>query len=112
MITIIEYALMAGASYISTRSDPNKFPVPEDWVRIGRDVKDSGFEAATFQKGSEIVISFAGTYPTDYFGDQTTNSQLGAGPNLFGLAQLARVGRNSLRIAPYEIFNYRRITFH
>jgi hypothetical protein len=27
MTTAIEYALMAGASYISTRPDPNKFPI-------------------------------------------------------------------------------------
>lgn len=29
MPTIIEYALMAGASYISTRADINQFPVPK-----------------------------------------------------------------------------------
>ena len=97
MITIIEYALMAGASYISTRSELNKFPVPEDWVRIGRDVKDSGFEAATFQKGSEIVISFAGTYPTS-IGDQLTNSQLALGPNLFGMAQLEAAAAYYLQV--------------
>ena len=29
--TIIEYALMAGASYISTRDPKNQFPIPQGW---------------------------------------------------------------------------------
>ena len=32
MTTAIEYALMAGASYISTRADINKFPIPQGWT--------------------------------------------------------------------------------
>lgn len=31
MITDLEYALMAGGSYISTRGPKNQFPVPPDW---------------------------------------------------------------------------------
>lgn len=66
MATAIEYALMAGASYISTRSDINKFPVPKDWtekVEYRKKSKDSGFEATCFTNGNEIVISYAGTGP-------------------------------------------------
>ncbi|MFH1026371.1 MAG: hypothetical protein V1791_00060 [Pseudomonadota bacterium] len=65
----IDYALMAGASYISTRPDINRFPVPQGWTeqlefRARND--SSGFEATTFRNAAnpnEIVISFAGTYP-------------------------------------------------
>src|SRR3989344_8154400 len=65
MTTTIEYALMAGASYISTRADINQFPVPDGWLeRVDkRQVLPSGFEATYFTKGNEIVISFAGTGP-------------------------------------------------
>jgi hypothetical protein len=63
MATAVEYALMAGASYISTRPDVNKFPVPDGWVEAvdERKTKPSGFEATYFTKANEIVISFAGT---------------------------------------------------
>jgi len=65
----IDYALMAGASYISTRSVINRFPVPQGWaeqldLRARND--SSGFEATTFKSTAnpnEIVISFAGTNP-------------------------------------------------
>lgn len=62
MTTSIEYALMAGASYIDTRRLVNQFPAPEGWAMSNHKSKDSGFEAVTFTKGSEIVISYAGTY--------------------------------------------------
>lgn len=63
--TTIEYALMAGASYISNRAEVNQFPVPNGWLEIinEREIKPSGFEATYFVKGSDIVISFAGTGP-------------------------------------------------
>jgi len=63
MVTTIEYALMAGASYRDTRPDVNKFPIPGGWNMVSRNPQDgsSGFEAAVFQRGTEIVISFAGT---------------------------------------------------
>lgn len=63
MTTAIEYALMAGASYISTRADINQFPVPDGWAeRIDkRQELPSGFEATYFTKGTDIVISYAGT---------------------------------------------------
>jgi hypothetical protein len=54
MATDIEYALMAGASYISTRPDVNKFPVPVGWTER-RDKRESdpvsGFEATQNQRG-------------------------------------------------------------
>lgn len=65
MADSIQYALMAGASYISTRSDINKFPVPEGWTPVidPPHFKDdvTGFEAISFTNGGEVVISFAGT---------------------------------------------------
>jgi hypothetical protein len=77
MVTEIQYALMAGASYRDTRADVNKFPTPAGWNLVSRYPQDdsTGFEAATFGNGTsiaastEIVISFAGTYPGDLLGD-------------------------------------------
>lgn len=70
MPTAIEYALMAGASYITTRPDINKFPVPQGWTPFFP-VPDpttasvfpatAGFEAVSFINSTEIVISYAGT---------------------------------------------------
>ena len=58
----IEYALMAGRAYYDTRADINRLPIPEGWSQVSRfPTSSSGFEAATFQRGNEIVISFAGT---------------------------------------------------
>ena len=34
MTTAIEYALVAGASYISTRDDVNQFPIPQGWEKV------------------------------------------------------------------------------
>lgn len=66
MTTNIEYALLAGASYRSTRDPLNRFPIPNDsgWAEIPgtyRSLNDSGFEAAAFKRGTEIVISYSGT---------------------------------------------------
>jgi hypothetical protein len=36
MASTTEYALMAGASYISTRAPINRVPAPSGWVEIGR----------------------------------------------------------------------------
>lgn len=71
MTTAAEYALMAGASYISTRAPVNQFPVPDGWFEQvdKRQNLPSGFEAtyftnaATLEASTEIVISFAGTGP-------------------------------------------------
>ena len=66
MATLFELdcALMAGASYISTRKPLNQFPVPDGWseLLVERAAKPSGFEATCFTKGNDLVISFAGTY--------------------------------------------------
>lgn len=84
MTTQVEYALMAGASYISTRASVNKFPTPNNWTKItapdfySRDPY-SGFEAISFTNGSEIVISYAGTDPGDLAGDVAADLALAAG---------------------------------
>jgi hypothetical protein len=73
----IDCALMAGVAYRSTRKDINRFPIPTDsgWNEISGSHRNlpSGFEAVSFERSSandkEIVISFAGTYPSDIFGD-------------------------------------------
>lgn len=65
MTTAIEYALMAGVSYRSTRDPKNRFQIPTGWDETPEFYRSlsSGFEAATFTNGTEIVISFAGTGP-------------------------------------------------
>lgn len=64
----IDRALMAGAAYFSTRQEINRIPIPQGWTertefRVNGD--SSGFEAISFQRGNEIVISYAGTNPND-----------------------------------------------
>jgi len=64
MATELEYSLMAGRAYQSTRNKKHWFPIPNDWKEIENSHKEnpaSGFEAVSFQKGDEVVISFAGT---------------------------------------------------
>jgi Ca2+-binding RTX toxin-like protein len=63
MANEIEYALMAGRAYQSTRGQLNWLPDLQSlgWTEFFPIQADSGFEATSFQKGSEIVISFAGT---------------------------------------------------
>lgn len=34
MTTAIQYALMAGAAYISNRDPMNRFPIPQGWVKV------------------------------------------------------------------------------
>ncbi|MDH4333136.1 MAG: hypothetical protein OEV89_11255 [Desulfobulbaceae bacterium] len=81
MVTDIELAIMAGRAYQTTRGDINKFPVPEGWdePKDERKALSSGFEAGYFQRGNEIVISYAGTYDKDYFGDILTGINLASG---------------------------------
>lgn len=65
MTTTLDYALLVGAAYYSTRAEVNRIPIPDEWNEVVEErVADTqtGFEARTFQKGPEIVISFAGTY--------------------------------------------------
>ncbi len=94
----IDRALMAGAAYFSTRDAINRFPVPQGWTeRIENRVRDdsSGFEARTFQKGNEIVISYAGTDPGDILGDIAADIGLGTG---VGSAQLLRAAEYYLQV--------------
>ena len=66
-LTTSDYALMAGASYISSRGQINRFPVPSGWLGVRYDIEPSGFEAITYINGTsigtstDVVISFAGT---------------------------------------------------
>ena len=64
MATEIEYALMAGRIYQSTRATINWLPdlLSRGWIEQRHEVNDaSGFEAVSFKRSGEIVISFAGT---------------------------------------------------
>jgi len=70
MVTNIEYALMSGRAYQTNTSDINRFPVPQGWAEFFHvpgnptfPTLHSGFEAVSFQRGNEIVISYAGTDP-------------------------------------------------
>jgi Lipase (class 3) len=78
MATTLDLALLAGASYFSTRGEINQFPIPATWNELiaFRDKDDStGFEARTFNKGTEIVISYAGNASAI---DWTANVELGS----------------------------------
>ncbi|MDK9726554.1 MAG: hypothetical protein OEL88_16935 [Sterolibacteriaceae bacterium MAG5] len=82
--SLVEYALMAGTAYRSTRDAINRFPIPTSsgWNEIigsHRSVDDTGFEALSFTKGAEIVISYAGTEPSDITGDIAADLALAAG---------------------------------
>jgi len=77
----IDLALMAGRAYYDTRTDINRFPVPDGWTEFFHVPNEtfpssSGFEAVSFQRGDEIVISYAGTYNKS-FGDLATDLALG-----------------------------------
>ncbi|UVT17015.1 MAG: hypothetical protein H8K04_05530 [Nitrospira sp.] len=70
MVTELEYALMAGRAYQSTRAEKNWFPTLDSygWLEpLEKRRRDpaTGFEAGYFQRGTEIVISIAGTDPND-----------------------------------------------
>jgi len=90
----IDRALMAGAAYLSTRPEINRFPVPQGWTeRIENRAsnENSGFEARAFQKGNEIVISFAGTNPNESLlgPDHTADYLLATGVGSVQLEQAA-----------------------
>src|SRR4051812_41567530 len=95
MSTTLEYALMAGRAYQSTRNAINLFPTAEGWTTSGNKVGSSGFEAISFQRGGEIVISFAGTYDKDINGDQLANAGLANG---LGSAQLLQAVQYYLQV--------------
>ena len=83
MTTPVNFALMAGGAYFSTRNEVNRFPVPFGWTAIPRNPEPSGFEAVVFQRGSgtnaEIVISYAGTDFDDKTGDVAADAALWLG---------------------------------
>lgn len=86
MISTIEYALLAGRAYQSTRNEKNLFPVPDGWLEpldLRKIDQSTGFEAGYFQRGNEIVISFAGTDPNNSSlftsPDGKTNAALASG---------------------------------
>lgn len=97
MTTMIEYALMAGASYIDTRASVNRFPAPEGWAMSNHKSKDSGFEAVTFTNGTNIVISYAGTGPGSVFTqpDWGANAGLATG---YGSDQLLQAAEYYLQV--------------
>ncbi len=101
MATQIEYALMAGASYVSTRPEINRFPVPQGWItsRHANPQDGSGFEAISFTNGTEIVISFAGTYdnPLNPLTNPDLQADIGLGLG-FGSDQLLQAARYYLDV--------------
>jgi len=102
MATELEFALMAGGAYVSTRAGINQIPTPANWVKLtGIPDKDTGFEAVTYiQEGKtllnspEIVISFSGTDPNNSgmlnSPDGRTNSALANGKWSDQLLQAAK----------------------
>lgn len=80
----LEYALMAGRAYFDTRADINRLPIPDGWTEFFHVPNDthpitSGFEAVSFQRGNEIVISIAGTATgVDWFANGGLSTGLGA----------------------------------
>lgn len=77
MASDLEYALMSGRAYFSTRGAPNRFPDSfNNWVDIDDEEDPStGFEARTFRRGNEIVIAYAGTHSSaDFHADATLGS--------------------------------------
>ena len=60
MISDNEYAQFSVAAY--PRTEANLIPAPVGWsVKPATNTSTSGFAAAVFEKGNEIVISFTGT---------------------------------------------------
>ena len=107
MVTDIEYALFAGRAYQATRPLINQFPIPQGWLEFAHVPKNpdypmfteaSGFEAVSFQNSAnpnEIVISFAGTDPSDILGDVAADIGLATG---FGSAQLLQAAEYYLQV--------------
>jgi hypothetical protein len=96
----IDCALMAGRAYQLTRAELNWFSVPEGWTEFFHVPNDAypttlSFEAVSFQRGSEIVISYAGT---SQLTDWIDNLTLGTGFSSSQLEQAERNQRGQLRI--------------
>jgi hypothetical protein len=88
-VSTLDYALMAGYSYYSTRGDINRTPFPSGWLPfdepagLNRRIGTEGFEAASFQRGNEIVIAFAGTYPKPLLGNPDIDADIDLGTGDF-----------------------------
>src|SRR4051812_30476855 len=80
MATELEYALLSGSVYVTTRHPVNQIAPAPGWAAIDRIVTPTsgGFEAQAYQRGSEIVISYAGTGSWD---DWIANISLGLNGN-------------------------------
>lgn len=94
MATNLEYALLSGNIYQRTIRNPdgtfngNYFqlaPEPEGWSIAKADGQElyasngaSGFEAAAYTNGNEVVIAYAGTDP-DQWQDLLTDAWVGVG---------------------------------
>ena len=104
MTTEIDYALMAGHAYRTTRAEINWIPAPVGWTPFFPvpdystaslfPVGNTGFEAISFKRGAEIVISYAGTY-------DKSGADIAADVDLFGgryHAQLLQAARYYLDI--------------
>jgi len=110
MATTLEYALLAGVSYRSTRTEINRFSAPTGWSEIPnshRNLNDSGFEAVALRKGNDIVISYAGTYEKDISGDIFADIGLATG---VGSVQLLQAAEYYLQVKA-ENSNATSITF-
>ncbi|MBA3034016.1 MAG: hypothetical protein KKF85_09035, partial [Gammaproteobacteria bacterium] len=111
MATTLEYALMAGVAYRSTRNEINRFPIPTSsgWNELSgthRSLDDTGFEAISFTNGTEIVISYAGTYnnpPITFFNpDRQASVGLALG---MGSAQLLQAAEYYLQVKAAHTIN-------
>jgi VCBS repeat-containing protein len=116
MATAIDYALMAGAAYISNRDTKNQFPTPQGWLAFAHVPNNpdypmftgvSGFEAVSFQNATnpnEVVISFAGTdfsqgITSLFNGDfWSGNIPLASGVSVNGADQLVNAVEYYLRV--------------
>lgn len=100
MADTVDYAMMAGRVYLSTRTTINYLPdlQSKGWNEFAHVAgltnpafpATSGFEATSFIKVNEIVISYAGTYPADLTGDWEANLGLGTGVGSVQLLQAAK----------------------
>ncbi|HND03742.1 MAG TPA: hypothetical protein PKL10_15555 [Nitrospira sp.] len=90
--TIEEYALFSANVYGNkneitapddmVRSTRNTLPVPDGWSVLYQQVRSDGFMATAYQRGNEIVISYAGTTDEDLLDWTTGNAPAATGAML------------------------------
>ena len=102
MTAVTDYALLAGASYMSNRNPINRLMAPPGWFEIpGSHVSGSpsGFEAVAFQNATnnEIVISYAGTDPKS-IGDLYADGTLAV-----GVSSTTLISQQILQAADYYL---------